>query len=403
MNGLSKYAFTAAAFLFVSSFAAVAAPGVEPPATTERNLNRRDSLRNSPLVFTQTNQGRVAFLGGSITEMMGYRPIVVEGLKRRFPATQFDIVSAGLASTCSTTGAHRLEEDVFSRGKVDLIFIESAVNDDQDAQHAKREAIRGMEGILRQCRRRNPSIDIVVVHFTNEGMVSRYDDGRTPLSIEAHEAVCEHYGIASVNVAKEVSQLIREQKLTWKTYGGTHPGPAGNALAAQMCLAVCDRGWKTPPAEVRSYAMPAEPVDKGNYEHGRFLAPQDAKRGEDWTLDVPDWKQIPGSFRSAFAGQPVLRSTSPGAEMSVTFEGQAIGVYVLAGPDAGMLEVKIDNGPWSKANLYHRFSRGLHYPRTVMLATDLPRGSHTATIRLSQDHDQASKGTAARILKFAVN
>ncbi|MEX2215113.1 MAG: SGNH/GDSL hydrolase family protein [Phycisphaeraceae bacterium] len=375
----------------------------EPPATTARNLNQRDSLRNSSIVFTQTKKGHVAFIGGSITEMNGYRPIVVEGLKKRFPLADFKITSAGIASTCSTTGAHRLEEDVFAHGKVDLFFIEFAVNDDQDAMHTKQAALRGMEGIIRQCRRHNPMMDIVVVHFTNEGMIATYDKGKTPVSIEAHEEVCEHYSIASVNISKEVSQLISEKNITWKIYGGTHPGPTGNALAARMCLDLCDAAWKKAGQDTSGYVSRAKPLDAGNYGQGHFVDPKEAIIDAAWGFDVPDWKNIPGSFRDTFAGRLLLHSTRPGASAAITFEGQAVGVYVLAGPDAGILEVKVDGGEWKQVNLFHRFSKGLHYPRTVMLATDLERGKHSVAIRISKDHDPASKGTAARILKFAVN
>jgi hypothetical protein len=59
-------------------------------------------------------------------------------LQRRFPDTKFTFTDAGLSSTCSTTGAFRLSTDVLSQGPVDLLFIEFAVNDDQDAGHAMR-------------------------------------------------------------------------------------------------------------------------------------------------------------------------------------------------------------------------------------------------------------------------
>ena len=85
------------------------------------------------------------------------------------------------------------------------------------------------------------------------------------------------------------------------------------------------------------------------------------------------------------------------------FMGRALGAYVLAGPDAGVLEVSIDGGAWQRVDLYHRHSRGLHYPRTVMFATDLKAGMHFARIRLSQKSNLLSKGTAARILQFVVN
>ncbi len=374
-----------------------------PPVTTDRNLNLRDSTRNSHAVFTRTGKGHVAFIGGSITEMNGYRPMLQNMLRKKFPATQFTFTDAGIASTCSTTGAHRLHEDVLSKGKVDLFFIEFAVNDDQDASHAGRDAIRGLEGIIRQCRASNPQMDIIVTHFVNESMIARYQKGQPTISIEAHEAVCKAYGISSVLLAKEVSQLIEENKLTWKIYGGTHPGPVGNALAAQMCAQVLEASWKNPAEAASDYAMPSQAVDAGHYGGGKFIDVSATKMGDGWTVSVPDWKKIPGSFRDRFGGKPVLMSTKPGAGASLKFEGQAVGVFVLAGPDAGILEVSVDGGPWSKVNLFHRFSGGLHYPRTVMLATDLKPGPHEVSIRLSEEQAKGSKGTAARILKWAVN
>ena len=85
------------------------------------------------------------------------------------------------------------------------------------------------------------------------------------------------------------------------------------------------------------------------------------------------------------------------------FKGRALGAYVLAGPDSGVIEVSIDGGKWQRVDLDPRHSRGLHYPRTVMFDTDLKTGAHTAKIRLSNKSTPLSKGTAARILQFVVN
>jgi hypothetical protein len=99
----------------------------------------------------------------------------------------------------------------------------------------------------------------------------------------------------------------------------------------------------------------------------------------------------------------LLTTAKAGKETTVKFNGRALGAYVLAGPDAGVVEVSIDGGQWKRVDLYHHYSRGLHYPRTVMFAADLKTGEHTAKIRLSEKSNPASKGTAARILQFTVN
>ncbi len=92
-----------------------------------------------------------------------------------------------------------------------------------------------------------------------------------------------------------------------------------------------------------------------------------------------------------------------GAEIELDFFGSAIGMYVLAGPDAGTIEYSIDGGDVEKADLYHHFSGGLHYPRTVMLSADLEQGNHHAVIRISEAKNEKSKGHAIRILHFVVN
>jgi hypothetical protein len=85
------------------------------------------------------------------------------------------------------------------------------------------------------------------------------------------------------------------------------------------------------------------------------------------------------------------------------FQGPAIGVYVLAGPDAGTLEYSIDGKPFQQADLYHRFSRGLHYPRTVMLDADVGSGDHRLVFRIAEAQHESSTGHAVRILNFVAN
>ena len=370
---------------------------------SKRNIILRGSCANSQLQFAG-GAGRVAFMGGSITQMNGYRPMVMAWLQTRFPKTKFEFINAGISSTCSTTGAFRLRSEVLAKGRVDLLFIEFAVNDDQDAAHARRDCIRGMEGIIRQARATQPNMDIVVTHFVNPGMLAQLRAGKVPLAIAAHETVLKRYNVSTIFLAREVADRIDAGTLTWKEFGGTHPKPPGNAIAAAMIGQLLDSAWakkldKKPVAHV----VPAKPLDEASYFDGQFLSPA-ASVNAAWTWHVPDWKKIPGSFRSnPFGGMKLLTSTEPGKEVTVKFTGRALGAYVLAGPDAGVLEVSLDGGEWRRVDLYHRHSRGLHYPRTVMFAADLKAGEHTARIRLSKKSNPASKGVAARILQFTVN
>ena len=112
-------------------------------ADRSRNVISRGSYTNSQIKFEREKNGHVAFIGGSITEMNGYRPMVCEDLQKRYPDTKFTFTAAGISSTCSTTGSFRLNRDVLSQGPVDLFFIEFAVNDDQDAGHHEEQGDDG--------------------------------------------------------------------------------------------------------------------------------------------------------------------------------------------------------------------------------------------------------------------
>ena len=380
--------------LFVTSTILAAEPNVKP----------RDGATNSRVQF-ESGKGHVVFLGGSITEMEGYRPLVASYLKQRFPKCDFTVTNAGISSTCSATGAFRLASDVLAKGPVDLLFVEFAVNDDQDAGHARRECIRGLEGIIRHLRAHNPHADVVVTFFVNEGMLKEFANNRTPLTVAAHDAVAEHYRVPSVNVAKEVADRIAAGTLTWKEYGGVHPGKPGNALAAGMVTGMLDENWKTPlpvGAKKVSHDLPRALV-AGNYEQGRFVALNTAKIASGWTLAVPEWKTIPGQWRDRFRGSELLSATKPGAELTLDFHGQAVGAYILAGPDAGVVQASIDGGAFQTIDLYHKFSGGLHYPRTVLFAADLSPGKRTLTLRLADTKNAKSTGTAARFVQFVAN
>ncbi len=390
----------AATVLATTAFTA-AAQAADPVA--DANVQLRDSLDNARIKFERDKRGQVAFMGGSITEMNGYRPMVCEILKKRFPQTEFTFANAGIASTCSTTGAFRLAGDVLDKGPVDLFFVEFTVNDDQDARHTRTECIRGMEGIVRHALTKNPDMDLVIVYFVNEDILAQLQHDQTPLTLETHTLVAEHYGVSTINLAREVAEQITAGRLTWKQFGGTHPAPFGNAICAKMIDGLFDQTWKEPlsaGASIVAHKLP-DPLDPLNYSQGRFIDPKQAMLKPGWQLQVPAWKQLPGSCRERFRELTLLCGETAGDELTLEFEGTAIGAYVLAGPDAGTLDARVDDGPATNVNLYHRFSTGLHYPRTVMLGTDLRPGRHVLTLRISDK--TTSKGHAARILEFVAN
>ena len=60
----------------------------KPNDGKKSNITLRGSLANSRLQFEKKEGGTSPFMGGSITEMNGYRPLVCDLLKRRLPGDE---------------------------------------------------------------------------------------------------------------------------------------------------------------------------------------------------------------------------------------------------------------------------------------------------------------------------
>ena len=178
----------------------------------------------------------VAFLGGSITEMNGFRPRVMRALREKYPQVDFLEVAAGLSSTCSDAGAFRLEEDVLAKGTPDLFIVEAAVNDDQDGHFTSEHSIRGMEGSVRHVLTRNPSCVVVVALMVNRGQFRALMNGATPLHYAAHAKVAKHYGAALADVGSALAASAKSGGMGWKEYRDCHPSPAGCDLGAKVVM-----------------------------------------------------------------------------------------------------------------------------------------------------------------------
>jgi len=371
----------------------------------------RDGLLNCQAKFTHEKAGRVAFVGGSITASKGWRELVCEELKQRFPETQFEFIAAGISSLGSTPGAFRLDRDVLSKGKVDLLFEEAAVNDDTNGFNDT-EQVRGLEGIVRQARLVNPAMDIVLLHFADPGKVALYNQGTTPAVIVNHEKVAEHYRVPSIDLAKEVTERIRAGEFEWdKDFKNLHPSPFGHQLYSRSIARLFTAAWQKstlPLTQARPYILP-EPVDPHSYFHGRLLRPDEADTSKSLTLDSrwtleSHWKPNDKvGTREGFVNVPTLIAESPGATLKLNFRGIGIGVFVASGPDAGNLEFRVDNGAWQRIELFTQWSPNLHLPWAKMLASELKPGEHTLELRVASDADPRSKGNAIRITHFLVN
>ena len=372
-----------------------------------KNFILRGDFMNSRIRFERENMGHIAFIGGSITEMNGYRPMVSTMLEKRFPKTEFTFTQAGISSTCSDTGAFRFARDVLSQGPLDMLFVEFAVNDDQDGQKSLQNALRGMEGVIAQARKHNPMVDIVMTFFANENILDHLGENKNPPSIAAHSKVAEHYGVSVNHLAQELSDLINAGKMDWKKYGGVHPNEYGNTMCASMIANSLLDLWSKPlPGNAQPKPHPkVSPLDPFSYVNGRFLSFDQVDIDENWKKGVPNWKnENRGKVRSRFLGIPFIYANQTGAKLKIKFEGTAIGAYILTGPDSAIIRCTIDGKQSKKIDTLHRHS-GFNYPMTVMFFNELSDRPHILELEILKNQKGRIRegGEAFRVIQFTGN
>lgn len=364
----------------------------------------RGSLNNSSLKFEKEKIGRVVFLGGSITYNSGWRDSVCNFLRQKFPETEFDFINAGIPSMGSTPGAFRFERDVLKNGNIDLLFLEAAVNDDTNSTEAI-EIIRGMEGIVRHAKKANPICDIVIMHFVDPGKIEDYRKGVVPEVIQLHEKVAEHYNISTINLAKEVTERIDALEFNWENdFKDLHPSPFGQNIYFQSIKKFLSNSFESDSNVEKLIEMeiPA-PLDQFSYSNGILVQPNPPKAIKGWKF-VENWNpENNKGTRSNYVDVPMLVGEYPGKIVKFQFRGNAVGIAVAAGPDAGIIEYSVDNSDWKKQDLFSDWSENLYLPWFYTLDSGLKNGKHTLQIRLTDEKNPKSTGTKCIIRYFYFN
>jgi len=363
------------------------------------------ALRSSYSKFKRHNIGTVAFLGGSITWNSGWRDSICYYLQDQFPETKFNFINAGIPSMGSTPGAFRLKRDVLSKGEIDLLFVEAAVNDATNGRSSK-EQIRGMEGILRHARTANPATDIIVMHFVDPEKIESYNRGEVPEVIENFNQVTRHYNISTINLAKEVTDRINNKEFTWKDdFKNLHPSPFGQSVYFHSMKTFLDQAFNMPlsnDAKTAAHSLPT-PYDPFCYSNGQIISFETASKLDGFEI-VSVWNPpIQAGTREGYVNVDMLVGDKPGDSFELKFKGTAVGIMVAAGPDAGMIEYSIDGHDPVKVDLFTQWSSRLYLPWYKTLAAELGNGTHVLNVKLSKDKNPESLGHGCIVKGFYLN
>ncbi|WP_436487699.1 SGNH/GDSL hydrolase family protein [Chitinophaga sp. ARDCPP14] len=363
----------------------------------DKFITRYGRLDNVRYHIKTDKRATVTFLGGSITNMEGWRTKVCDYLTAAYPATDFRFINAGVPSLGSLPHAFRFEQDVLGKGKTDLLFLEAAVNDRVNGTNEVTQR-RAMEGIIRHALKANPQVNIVLMAFVDEDKMADYHAGKVPVEVQVHEDLAKKYHLPFINLAKEITTRIDAREFTWKDdFKDLHPAPFGQQLYFNAIKRLLEEDFSAPaPERLLSVKLPRA-ADPLNYENGAYGDIHDAVHQNGFRITA-SWEPSDNvGTRPGFVKVPMLVSDTARASVDYPFTGRTIGISIVSGPDAGVISYRIDGGAVQQKDLRTQWSKNLYLPWYLILGDNLKPGRHILSLQKEGD------ATVCRVVYFLVN
>lgn len=328
---------------------------------------------------------RIGYLGGSITEQKEYRAATTDLLRHAFPENTFTEFNAGVGGTTSFLGVCRTQRDLLDH-KPDIVIVEFSVNDSGGYQGDFSIFGRSMEGILRKTLRQNPDTLLLCLGLTTETMnQTAYSQGKDPESIAIHRAVAAHYGVPFVNAGKALYDHVTAQSLSLREFlrDGVHLTPRGGDFYADLLFrALITQDF--------ACAIPDAPLYSNHLEEVT-LRMAESFANENWILSQCTlYNRLPN----------YIYCFTPEKELTVPFRGTVFGIYCTTEKDSGILCYRIDGGEWQECSTWDKYCLSFNRAHNYLLASDLPDGEHTITLKPSPRKDDLSEGYYIRIGAF---
>lgn len=344
------------------------------------NVKIRNGLPNFFNKIEKGEKVNIAYLGGSITEMEGWRDKTFNWFKGTYPSVQFTQIMASVSGTGSEFGVYRIDEHVLNKDP-DLVFVEFSTNDELREYNDIQASI---EGIVRKIWMHNPETDICFVHTVTNGSYSSYLYGKYPTSAQAIEDMGEYYKIPTINLAKYIIKKIMLGEIVIdgstgetdenKTFAndGIHPTDIGHELYKEViidCMNTMSEIREQKPHNL----IPVK--NEKNLENATMILSNSAQISRFGT-----WNDMNSVEFNKYYNSPVLNTADKASTLEFSFQGTAFGIADIVGPKGAVIEISIDG----KIHNINRFDDFCHYYRiNYLLIDDLPYGNHNVRIKLS--------------------
>ena len=311
-----------------------------------------------PSVFANKTGLRTVFLGGSITQMEGWRTAVQDYILEKFPDSTFK--NAGVGGTGSQYAWMRLYKDVMTFDP-DVVFVEFAVNDSTVST-----TNQYMESIVRNLNKMpNPPVIIFTELPVNDLSSNDY-------SVSEHKKLAKTYGIPLFNVRDYVKSRYNTDSSFASEWDGdvyfgaadrTHPSTAGGALYGSYITTLMEHNSNKYFAKSKSNAEVSPLTDLKDYVYYYEALNRKLNKDDD-----------------------NLEFTFNGTEMIVEYQL----LHDVNGNKGGTFEVYVDNEKVQTINTYLENTNTLYdgFVRQTEIK-GLSEGTHTAKIVRVDNSDDA--------------
>lgn len=341
----------------------------------------------------------VVYFGGSLTwganasdpNRTGYRGLMCQYLRERYPSTPFTFIDAAIGGTGSMLGLFRLQRDVLDL-KPDLVFLDFTANDSIDSDDIL--GVSSYERLLREMISRNiPVVQAIFGFRYNFESVPAEGSrqGDYPPRVMQHLSLAEAYGTGVGNVFPVIRQAIAGGKVDLDTiwpFDGSHPDDPGYKLFFE---AVRD-GFEEAVRDQRVCMIPEKTLFPDRYAvYDRIKLVQN-KLPKGWTCQktyrTSLWYDgLSSRWMGDVAACGVAEPGHIAQALQIDFTGTFVGIIGEADENALSFKVMIDGqlvppNPSSPLNTIWNVrppvSGRLLYWREI--AVDLPQGKHTLEI-----------------------
>lgn len=310
----------------------------------------------------------IAFVGGSITEpgdAKRWADKVADWFVARYPGLIVDVENAAKGATGSLSSILYVDDSVIPY-KPDLIFVESAVNDGEQAWGACRE------GVVRKLLEGTES-DIVVTYTYSQAMYDDFLAGTLPRTIRDWEELADHYSLTSVFMSRYTFDLVMSGFLKWEEWlpDGLHPADVGSRFYAEPVCALLEEEIAN--AKPQTYEIPA-PLHADNWGKTYRFPLEKIERHGAWRL-VHE-RRIP-------TVEYILFTASMTSSLFLKFEGRGFVLRKMENLFHAAYQYRIDGGEWVKKNapLPAWSLNATDWVREMEPVTGLEDGEHTLEIQ----------------------